>query len=147
MDEDLFVLLEPGVQGCPVEAHGAGERLDRWFGDDPGRVLTNVVAGLQSVHPCESLPRVPGVMLIDEQAARNVGGRYVVLGVVRPLPDVQRPRRVDDDVAGEDRPDPSGYRLDMVDRHDHPGVVAHAALPSLPLLLRVRLPAPGPCSL
>jgi hypothetical protein len=63
------------------------------------------------------------VALIHQQALIDVGNRNVVLGVVRPLPHIQRPRAVEDDLAAQRRPHPPRRRLDVTAVRDHLRIV------------------------
>jgi hypothetical protein len=60
-----------------------------------------------------------------QQIVTDIGQRDVVLRVVRPLPDIQGPGRVEHLLACEIGPDAARHRLDVVHRSDHGWIVVH----------------------
>ncbi len=125
VDEDLLVLLEPGVECVPVEASGAGETLERVLGVDAYRGRPLLVPGEQAMPQSGAAAQVLRPLLVDQHRRVDVGERDVVLRVVGPLPHVEGARRVEHELPGEEGPDPPRHRLDVVDSDDHPGVVVH----------------------
>src|SRR5450755_3408661 len=125
MDEDLLILLEPGIEGAPVEPHSAGQPVPGIIGVDPRGARPGYVAGPQAVLPGRSEAELLAVLLVHQHRGPHVADRDVVLGIVRPLPHVQRLRGVKDDLAAEYGADPAGNRLDVTGRHDLLRVVAH----------------------
>src|ERR1700722_2769120 len=71
---------------------------------------------------------VLGGALRDEHIRPYVGDGDVVLRVVRPLPDVAGPGRVQDGLTSQVAADPTRHRLDVIDRGDHGGVVVDVRL-------------------
>lgn len=64
-------------------------------------------------------------VFVDEQIRTDIGERDVVLRVVRPLPHIDRRRRIQDELTGQERTDPPGDGLDVVHRRDHLRIAAH----------------------
>lgn len=56
---------------------------------------------------------------IDQELLRDIVQRDVILRVIRRLPDVQRRRRVEDDLTGERPADPAWGGLDPADGSGH----------------------------
>src|SRR6516164_6084696 len=87
--------------------------------------------GAHAVWLRDAVPGLLGVPLRDQQIAAYVGQRDVVLRVIRPLPDIERPGSVQHLLTAQERPDAGGYRLRVVDRGDHRRVVVHGVAPSV----------------
>src|SRR5215813_11395187 len=104
MDEDLLVLLIPGVQRVPVETGRASHPVDRFFTEDAHGAWAIHAAGPQAVTACRPLAEALLVVLIHEETLVDVLNRDVVLGVERPFPHVPRPCAVEDQLAAQRRP-------------------------------------------
>src|SRR5216683_1921058 len=111
MDEDLLVLLVPGVERIPFEADSAGQTLSCVLGIQPGRTRASDLASAKSVQPGDSAMQALRMLLIYKQLALHVSDRDVVLRVVGPFPDVQRAGGVEHRSSAEGGTDPAGYRL------------------------------------
>ncbi len=125
MDEDALVLLEPGVQRGPLEAHGVVEALDLGGGEHPCGVWSSDALSRQAEVPHVPLGRLLGGALVDERVVRHVGQGDVVLRVEGVLPHVAGPGRVDDGAPGQHGADSPGHGLDVVDGDHVLGIVAH----------------------
>src|SRR5690348_2213693 len=127
MDEDLLVLLEPGVDRLPVEPHRPGMST----GDRrPCRPRSLPLAGLQGVPPGRAERAVLLDPLVHQHAGGDVVHRHVVLGIARPFPDVAGPLRVQDERGADERPDPAGHRRGVAGGGEARRVVAHRRLRS-----------------
>src|SRR5918992_571937 len=126
VDENLLVLFVPGIERRPVDAHHARERLDLLAGKQMRTALPLAPADAKAVARCAPPPQAFGMILVDEQLGVDVVERDVVVRVLRPLPDIERPRRVKDGDPFQDAAYPARHRLDVVDRNDALRVVAHA---------------------
>ncbi len=124
MDEDLLLLLIPGIQRVPVETSSAGHPADRFVAEDTHASRAVFAAGPQSVPACRPLADALLVVLIHEETLIDVLDRDVVLGVERPFPHVPRPRAVEDQLAAKRRPHPPWRGFGMAGLHDHLRIVA-----------------------
>ena len=96
MDEDLLVLLEPGIERRPLETDGVVEALHLGRREDLGGMGPVEVVQLEAEVPHVAPRGLFGRALVDEHAAPDVGEGDVVLRESGPLPDVARLGRVDD---------------------------------------------------
>ena len=124
MDEDLLVLLVPGIQRVPVETGGAGHPVDRFVAEDTHGARAVHAAGPQAVTACRPMAQTLFMVLIHEETLVDVLNRYVVLRVVRPFPHVPRPRAVEDHLAVQHRPHPPRRGFDVTGLRDHLRVIA-----------------------
>ena len=124
MDEDLLVLLIPGIECVPVEAGGAGHPVDRVVAEDPHGARAVQAARTQAMAACRTLAEVLLVVFVNEEARVDVIGRDVVLRVVRPFPDIPRPGGVENLLAAECRPHSPRRGFDVIGLGDHLRVVA-----------------------
>src|SRR5216683_2249410 len=124
MDEDLLVLLIPGIERVPVEAGRAGHPVDRVVAEDPHGARVVQAARTQAVAACRTLAQVLLVVFVDEEARVDVIGRDVVLRVIRPFPDISCPGGVEDLLAAERRPYAPRRGFDVIGLREHLRVVA-----------------------
>src|ERR1700760_5157290 len=124
MDEDLLVLLIPGIERVPVEAGCANHPVDRVVAEDPHGARAVHAARSQAMASCRTLAEALLVVFVNEKARVDVIGRDVVLRVVRPFPDIPRPGGVENLLAVECRPHAPRRGFDVIGLCDHLGVVA-----------------------
>ena len=147
MDEDLLVLLVPGVEGRPFEADRVVEARDLGRAEHPRRLGVVDVAELDAEDLDVAALGLLGRALVDEHFGADVGERDVVLRKAGPLPDVAGLRGVDDRLPGEHGTDAPGHRLDVVRLHEGGGIVGHvAASGSIKSALNRRTLPEGPLS-
>ena len=99
MDEDLLVLLEPGVEGGPLEANGAGQSVDGVVAVEPGRSGPCRPVGPEAAEVDRPAVEALWVLLVDQQFRADIGEGYVVLGVIGRFPHVPSPDGVEHGVA------------------------------------------------
>ena len=103
MDEDLLVLLIPGIQRVPVETSCASHPVNRLVTEDTYGARAVHAASPQAVTACRPLAQALLVVLIHQETLIDVFNWDVVLGVVRPFPHVPGLRAVEDQLAAQRR--------------------------------------------
>ena len=71
VDEDLLVLLEPGVQRVPLEPRRAGQALQSVVAVDAQRARAVELAGPQAVAAGGAAAQALGMVLVEQQVARS----------------------------------------------------------------------------
>lgn len=123
VDEDLLVLLVPGVEGLPAEPRGAQEPVGGALVPDPGRALADLRADAQRVAARRAGAQPAGPAVVGELALGQVLHRDAVLRIAGPLPHVQGAPGVEHGTAPDLRPDAPWDGLDLPDRDDQTRVV------------------------
>ena len=92
--------------------------------------VTNLdVADAQAVALRAAAMQALGLVFVNEEIAVHVVEWDVVLGVLRPLPHIERSRCVEDNSSVQQRANAPRGRLDEVSRGDALGIVAHGVCP------------------
>src|SRR5262249_48607617 len=100
MREDLLVLLEPGVDGVPIEPDRLAKLLERRrFVAERGTDDVTASGANAEGAAVATARRVDDGAVRHEQLRTNVVDRDVVRRVVGLLPDKERPCRVGDELA------------------------------------------------
>src|SRR5215813_10609389 len=86
MDEDLLILLIPGIERVPVDSRGAGHPIDRVFSEDPRSSRPVPTPRAQAVASRRALAKMLVVSLVNEEARVDVVDRDVVMRIERPFP-------------------------------------------------------------
>jgi hypothetical protein len=103
MDENLFVLLIPGIERAPAETSRAGRPGNRVLAGYPDGIMTLHAARAQAMPMRRPLPRALGVLIAGEEAHADFAGRDVALRIMHPFPYIARLGRVEDLVAAKSR--------------------------------------------
>ena len=111
MDENLFVLLIPGIERAPAETSRAGHPGNRVLAGYPDGTMTLHAARAQAMPMRRPLPRALVVLIVGEEAHADVAGRDVALRGLHPFPYIARLGRVEDLVAAKSRTYPPRRRL------------------------------------
>ena len=109
MDENLVVLLIPGIERAPAETSRAGHPGNRVLAGYPDGIMTLPAARAQAMPMRRPLPRA---LIVGEEAHADFAERDVALRIMHPFPYIARLGRVEDLVAAESRTYPPRRRLD-----------------------------------
>ena len=119
MNEDLLVLLIPGIQRVPVETSCAGHPVNRLVTEDTHGAWAVHAAGPQAVTACRPLAQALLVVLIHQETLVDVFNWDVVLRVVRPFPHVPGLRAVENQLAAQPPPHSPRRGFGVIGLRDH----------------------------